>query len=1309
MTPNGTCEERCPPGFYMHGEGEFGRTCPRCAQNCSLCEDAHTCTECQNAHFLTPWNWCELDCPVSYYKSGNEDVGNTCEKCQTHCRTCISEFECTECTDNKYLTPGRSCESLCPDNFFELGSGPTGRTCPPCETNCHKCESATLCTECNNSLHLLDGDCVPVCPDGFFHEGAEDRGRICRDCDSSCAKCSGWDVCLECSKAMYLTPNSTCQAQCPDGYYHNGTGDFGRTCPQCAENCSLCTAADTCTECRNYTYLTHEDWCESECPTGYYEHGTEYLGSTCEPCSENCRDCTSNSVCLECGNEKYLDPSSASCKTSCPDGFFGKEGTDVIGRLCEPCPSTCNMCNSGSECTECRDFNALTPFSTCEKLCPPAFYPNITGEIGAICARCDDTCNTCDSAEVCTQCKMHLLLNPDGKCREICPVGYHPLPGRGPMGGSCPLCSENCSQCANADVCTECRNSTFLTPYFSCEASCPPGYFGQSDGEIGSVCRHCPAGCNLCESLEVCTQCKDHKFLQPDGTCGDVCPTGYYMLEGTGAFGTGGSCPLCAENCSQCVNQTYCTECRNSTYLTPFGWCAADCPDGSYELGNSTVGRTCPLCPSSCNTCESETHCTECKRSTYLTTSQKCEATCPKGFFAKRDGKVGGQCEMCPQQCPECVSAGVCTRCSEPLFLTPHGECAENCPDGYYQEEQEGGGSCPMCPENCATCDSREKCTSCRRGTFMTEYHQCRSVCPAGYYGLFGTCYTCPDTCNLCTSASECTECKNGTYMTPSGTCEYECPDGYHQRGENPIGRFCSKCPWTCLTCLSDDECTSCKNHSWLSPHKMCDFTCPDHFYKDGDEEVGNECRMCPGDASKCISAEYMSECKNGKYLTPSAKCEDSCSKGYYPSGLESFGRTCSSCAENCSACEDATVCTECRNGKYLTPAKWCQDECPAGYYHSGNGSVGRECLPCDDLCNLCTSEDECVECKDNSFLTADSKCQVTCPNGFWGKPGIQGLGGVCESCPSTCYTCHGPLECTVCRDQYYLQDGQCLPTCPEGHYHVGDTDVGRVCEHCPVQCKSCVSEDVCTECQDSLYLTPASTCESSCPDGHYKNYVGKVGSTCPACTENCSLCTNATYCTQCRNSTYLTPEGKCEASCPDGFFGDGEDEIGRICKPCAAPCNKCLSETHCTECRQSTYLNPLTSFCDTTCSTGYYSSGVNTIGRTCEPCAQNCEKCESKDWCTECKNFRYLNGHSCIDACPEGYYKQGTAAIGNTCQACSKDCKSCTSLERCEVCANSTYLTSSRRCEDACSTGFIETGDGIIGRTCEVLCFWCH
>jgi len=463
-----------------------------------------------------------------------------------------------------------------------------------------------------------------------------------------------------------------------------------------------------------------------------------------------------------------------------------------------------------------------------------------------------------------------------------------------------------------------------------------------------------------------------------------------------------------------------------------------------------------------------------------------------------------------------------------------------------------------------------------------------------------------------------------------------------------------------------------------------------------------------PGNSSKCISVNYMTECKNGQYLTPSAKCSDRCPKGYYRAGVESVGRTCDSCAENCSACEDATICTECRNSMYLTPAQWCQEECPAGFYHSGSGPVGRQCLPCNDLCNLCTSADICTECKEDSFLTATSECQVVCPDGYWGKQGVQGIGGVCEECPSTCFSCTGPRECTVCKDQFYLQDGQCLPTCPEGHYHKGDTDVGRVCEQCSPKCKSCMSSDICTECQNSLYLTPESKCEADCPDGYYEKAIGTTGNTCPPCSENCSLCTNETFCTECRNGAYLTPSGTCEVSCPDGYYGEGEDLIGRVCLPCAAPCNKCLTATHCTQCRASTFLNSLTNFCDERCPTGFYHDGVAAIGRICQPCEKHCGRCESRDWCTECKNGRYLSGHACVDTCPEGHYKQGTAAIGNTCQSCSQDCRSCSSLERCKECGNSTYLTATHRCAGECSSGFVETGDEIAGRTCDPVCFWC-
>ena len=354
-------------------------------------------------------------------------------------------------------------------------------------------------------------------------------------------------------------------------------------------------------------------------------------------------------------------------------------------------------------------------------------------------------------------------------------------------------------------------------------------------------------------------------------------------------------------------------------------------------------------------------------------------------------------------------------------------------------------------------------------------------------------------------------------------------------------------------------------------------------------------------------------------------------------------------------------MCTECKNSKYLTAAKWCQADCPAGFYGKGDGLVGRECIQCDHKCNLCTAADVCVECKNHAFLTPDSKCEEACPDGYWAKPGVRGIGGMCEPCPSTCFKCLSPLQCTVCKDQYYLEDEQCIATCPDGEYHVGDTNIGRVCEPCPSKCKSCVSPEVCTECEDSTFLNPDSTCQSTCPDGFYNNFVGETGSNCPACHENCNLCLNATYCTECRNSTYLTPSGTCEAKCPDGYYGDGDDAVGRICKPCAETCNKCLSETHCTECRLSTYLNPVTHFCDLSCPAGYYNDGTAAIGRTCPPCVEHCGKCESRDWCTECKNFKYMTAkRTCEDSCGDGLYKQGTSATGNTCQSCSKDRIAC-------------------------------------------------
>ncbi|CAE7386911.1 PC6 [Symbiodinium natans] len=186
---------------------------------------------------------------------------------------------------------------------------------------------------------------------------------------------------------------------------------------------------------------------------------------------------------------------------------------------------------------------------------------------------------------------------------------------------------------------TECKDSAFLTPFGTCEYTCPPGLYPFGIGEINITCQPCSPNCDTCDTYEVCTACKNDKFLNPDGACRDICPDGYWQLPAPG--GVGNSCPLCSENCSLCTSPTVCQECRNSTYLSHYNWCEDECQDGYFEEGVNDLGRVCKVCPPTCNKCEAEDHCTECKYSTFLTHYQACETTCPPGYYPNRTRAVG--------------------------------------------------------------------------------------------------------------------------------------------------------------------------------------------------------------------------------------------------------------------------------------------------------------------------------------------------------------------------------------------------------------------------------------------------------------------------------------------------------------------------------------------------------------------------------------------------------------------------------------------------------------------------------------------
>ncbi|CAE7768210.1 Pcsk5, partial [Symbiodinium pilosum] len=249
-----------------------------------------------------------------------------------------------------------------------------------------------------------------------------------------------------------------------------------------------------------------------------------------------------------------------------------------------------------------------------------------------------------------------------------------------------------------------------------------------------------------------------------------------------------------------------------------------------------------------------------------------------------------------------------------------------------------------------------------------------------------------------------------------------------------------------------------------------------------------------------------------------------------------------------------------------------------------------------------------------------------------------------------------------------------------------------------------------CTECKDGLFLTPDGTCSSACPDGFFHlPGEGGIGGVCQRCAENCTKCDWWDSCQECKASRYLTHYHWCTEECPDGFYEEGDGEVGRLCLQCPETCNLCESPAHCIECKNSTYLTPGHQ-CKGDCPAGFFHEGIWDVGRTCQPCERNCHQCLSATECIQCKNSTFLSEkQDCVEACPPGYYGQGEQIIGNTCHKCSKDCALCDTLETCLECTNNTYLVDDSYCAGECKQGFIETGETINGRFCDELCFWCE
>ena len=129
------------------------------------------------------------------------------------------------------------------------------------------------------------------------------------------------------------------------------------------------------------------------------------------------------------------------------------------------------------------------------------------------------------------------------------------------------------------------------------------------------------------------------------------------------------------------------------------------------------------------------------------------------------------------------------------------------------------------------------------------------------------------------------------------------------------------------------------------------------------------------------------------------------------------------------SEAEFTVLADECKNGKFLSPGRSCQDRefCWPPYVNRRYPKVGsiNESRPDDGL-----------------------------------------IGGVCAECPGDCNQCELWDKCTECRHSKYLTpDDHCNDTCPETHYphnpnqNQTDSSVGRVCVACEGNCSHCITQ----------------------------------------------------------------------------------------------------------------------------------------------------------------------------------------------------------------------------------------------------------
>ncbi|EAR90502.2 zinc finger lsd1 subclass family protein (macronuclear) [Tetrahymena thermophila SB210] len=661
-------------------------------------------------------------------------------------------------------------------------------------------------------------------------------------------------------------------------------------------------------------------------------------------------------------------------------------------------------------------------------------------------------------------------------------------------------------------------------------------------------------------------------------------------------------------------------------------------------------------------------------------------------------GPGADQCLTCP---PNSTQDGNTCTCKSGTY-SQNNQCVSICPDGYIQDST--GTLCIQ-----SLCYSLV-CQTCQKGMCI--------LCQSGYYQLNGQCVqSCPSYTTV--SGQKCVDIINQTshgqylfkalFSTYFGEGEISGTGlsflGFQGYLTNPSRAMTTICAGKSLlggAYLSSINSSINKSFNRLAPHwsVLVGYT----LYKidnwnnesvqmiiDGDIKVtttrntttsnglSNICgRVSFNDEIIYVSQNFTHSSQNLNLKINSTLSQTAFEQSY---GIRELFILVDYCPPNCGAC-NANGCTKCSDDLFVYNFQ-CVTECPSNYAPD----TSNICQPCDASCLTCSlpqSTTSCQTCKPNTYLNPDNSCQNTCVDNYWPDSTKQ----ICQTCSPTCYNCKSPGDsksCLSCSGDLYLNNNQCLSTCPPGQYPFKQTN-NNICQSCDKNCKTCNGQNSnnCLSCQAPLfYQASSSTCESSCNANQYKNDTNQSCSPCPS---NCATCSgpNNNNCLSCSGNLFFY-QNQCIPNCPDGFFNDNTNNT---CSPCDSTCFTCngSKQNNCLSCQNKRYFNPLSNQCVYTCNSNQYPDQTS---NQCKSCDTSCLTCNgpTSQFCTSCINGLFLENNQCVQKCSQNYYVQPNT---NICQQCHNSCLTCSgpSSKECTSCVSSLIFINSQ-CYSECPNGY--------------------